>query len=73
MLCQSHTPTLLDCLLLIPIFVAGTNFPPDLYDGHLFGKESYYEELEKQQKIEMDKLGKVSHDNDHFVLVIIKY
>eukprot|EP00088_Acartia_fossae_P027244 TRINITY_DN2798_c0_g1_i2.p1 TRINITY_DN2798_c0_g1~~TRINITY_DN2798_c0_g1_i2.p1 ORF type:complete len:290 (+),score=93.75 TRINITY_DN2798_c0_g1_i2:43-912(+) len=38
----------------------GTNFPPDLYDGHLFGKESYYEELEKQQKIEMDKLGKAA-------------
>lgn len=36
----------------------GTNFPPELYDGHLFGKESFYEELSKQQQGEMDKLGK---------------
>jgi len=38
----------------------GTNFPPELYDGHLFGKESYYEELQKQQKIEMDKREKAT-------------
>jgi len=36
----------------------GTNFPPELYDGHLFGKESYYEELGKVQKIEMDRREK---------------
>jgi len=36
----------------------GTNFPPHLYDGHLFGKESYYEELGKVQKTEMDKREK---------------
>merc|ERR1712192_263786 len=28
----------------------GTNFPPHLYDGHLFGKESFYEELDKGEK-----------------------
>ena len=33
----------------------GTNFPPHLDDSHLFGKESYYEELDKVQKTEMDK------------------
>ena len=38
---------------------SGTNFPPELYDGHLFGKESYYEELAKVQKIEMDRREKV--------------
>jgi len=38
----------------------GTNFPPELYDGHLFGKESYYDELGKQQKIEMDKREKAA-------------
>ena len=37
----------------------GTNFPPHLYDGHLFGKESYYEELGKVQKTEMDKRERV--------------
>jgi len=36
----------------------GTNFPPELYDGHLFGRESYYDELAKTQKAEMDKLEK---------------
>ena len=38
--------------------VLGTNFPPELYDGHLFGKESYYEELAKAQKEEMDRREK---------------
>ena len=33
----------------------GTNFPPELYDGHLFGRESYYEELAKTQKEDMDR------------------
>ena len=36
----------------------GTNFPPELYDGHLFGKESYYDELTKAQKEEMDRREK---------------
>ena len=26
----------------------GTNLPKELYDGHLFGKESYYDELAKE-------------------------
>ena len=39
--------------------ILGTNFPPELYDGHLFGKESYYEELSKVQKEEMDRREKV--------------
>ena len=30
-----------------------------MYDGHLFGKESYYDELNKQQKLDMDKREKV--------------
>lgn len=36
----------------------GTNFPPELYDGHLFGRESQYDELGKAQKAEMDKREK---------------
>ena len=38
----------------------GTNFPPHLDDSHLFGKESYYEELDKVQKTEMDKWEKTA-------------
>jgi len=36
----------------------GTNFPPELYDGHLFGRESQYDELGKAQKAEMDRREK---------------
>ena len=36
----------------------GTNFPKELYDGHLFGKESYYDELAKVQKADMDRREK---------------
>ena len=34
--------------------ISGTNFPKDLYDGHLFGEESYYDVLAKAQN-EMEK------------------
>ncbi|XP_063701174.1 SAP30-binding protein [Culicoides brevitarsis] len=36
----------------------GTNYPPEIYDPSHFGKESYYEELARIQKLEMDKLEK---------------
>lgn len=36
----------------------GTNYPPEIYDPSHFGKESYYEELARVQKLEMDKLEK---------------
>lgn len=42
------------------IFCPGTNFPAELYDGHLFGKESYYEELARAQKEEMDRREKAA-------------
>ena len=35
----------------------GTNLPKDLYDGHLFGKESYYDELAKGRKIWKENLS----------------
>ena len=38
----------------------GTNFPKDLYDGHLFGKESYYDELAKVQKVDMERREKAA-------------
>ena len=37
----------------------GTNFPKDLYDGHLFYPESDYEELQKAQKIDMARREKL--------------
>ena len=40
----------------------GTNFPKDLYDGHLFGPESYYDELAKAQKIDMEKREKAAKE-----------
>lgn len=36
----------------------GTNFPPEIYDVSIYGAESFYEELAKAQKLEMDKLEK---------------
>ncbi len=38
----------------------GTNLPKELYDGHLFGPDSYYTELAKVQAIEMDKREKAA-------------
>merc|ERR1719189_891489 len=40
----------------------GTNFPKDLYDGHLFGPESYYDELAKVQKADMEKREKAAKE-----------
>ena len=37
---------------------AGTNYPPTIYDPLKWDKESYYEELAKVQKVEMDKREK---------------
>ncbi|KFM78927.1 SAP30-binding protein, partial [Stegodyphus mimosarum] len=36
----------------------GTNYPPETYDPHCWGPESFYEELAKRQKEEMDKREK---------------
>lgn len=35
-----------------------TNYPPEKYDPLKWGKESYYEELAKAQKVEMDRREK---------------
>lgn len=40
----------------------GTNYPPEIYNPSTFGKESYYEELAKVQKSEMDKLEKTKKE-----------
>ena len=43
----------------------GTNFPKDLYDGHLFGKESYYDELAKVQKADMERREKAAKERNN--------
>ncbi|XP_015929623.1 SAP30-binding protein isoform X2 [Parasteatoda tepidariorum] len=40
----------------------GTNYPPEAYDPHCWGPESFYEELAKRQKEEMDKRDKERKD-----------
>jgi len=37
------------------LYEFGTNYPPEVYDPHIWGPESNYEELAKTQKVEMDK------------------
>merc|ERR1712004_540702 len=36
----------------------GTNYPPELFDPSIWGPESFYDELAKAQKVEMDKREK---------------
>jgi len=38
----------------------GTNLPKELYDGHLFGKESAYDELAKVQAVDMERREKAA-------------
>lgn len=41
----------------------GTNYSPDIFDPFQWGKESYYEELAKAQKLEMEKVEKARKEN----------
>lgn len=41
----------------------GTNYPPEIYDSKQWGKESYYEELARTQKVEMEKREKERKEN----------
>lgn len=41
----------------------GTNYPPEIYDPSQWGKESYYEELAKAQKVEMEKIEKARKES----------
>ena len=36
----------------------GTNYPPELFDTSIWGKESYYDALDKSQKADMEKREK---------------
>lgn len=48
----------------------GTNYPPEKYDPLQWGPESYYEELAKAQKIEMDRREKERKDNSKVELAL---
>lgn len=41
----------------------GTNYPPEIFDPSQWGKESYYEELAKSQKLEMEKMEKARKES----------
>ncbi|XP_023315017.1 SAP30-binding protein [Trichogramma pretiosum] len=47
----------------------GTNFSSDRFDPFKWGKESFYEELTKQQKIEMEKLEKARKEKTKIEIV----
>lgn len=40
----------------------GTNYPPEIFDPHQWGKESFYDALDKAQKTEMEKREKERKD-----------
>lgn len=48
----------------------GTNYPPEIYDPLQWGPESFYEELAKAQKIEMDRREKDRKDNSKVELAL---
>ncbi|XP_055626305.1 SAP30-binding protein [Toxorhynchites rutilus septentrionalis] len=41
----------------------GTNYSPEIFDPSQWGKESFYEELAKAQKVEMEKVEKARKEN----------
>ncbi|EFN85995.1 SAP30-binding protein [Harpegnathos saltator] len=47
----------------------GTNYPPDRFDPFKWSKDSYYEELAKVQKAEMDKLEKARKEKTKIEIV----
>lgn len=40
----------------------GSNYPPEVYDPHAWGKESFYDALDKAQKLDMEKREKERKD-----------
>lgn len=56
---EFRNPSIYDKLIqFCDINELGTNFPPEIFDVSIYGPESFYEELAKAQKLEMDKLEK---------------
>ncbi|XP_014214579.1 SAP30-binding protein [Copidosoma floridanum] len=47
----------------------GTNYPRDRFDPSKWSKDSYYDELAKTQKVEMDKLDKAKKDKSKIEII----
>lgn len=70
---EFRNPSIYDKLIqFCNINELGTNFPPEIFDVSIYGAESFYEELAKAQKLEMDKLEKQKKENTKTAEVIIK-
>lgn len=54
-------------MLFSAAFVSGTNYPPAIYDPLKWSKDSYYEELAKIQKAEMDRLERERKSKIEFI------
>lgn len=69
---EFRNPSIYDKLIqFCNINELGTNFPPKIYDpAGIYGPESFYEELAKAQKLEMDKLEKLKKDNTKAEVII---
>lgn len=48
----------------------GTNYPPEIYDPLQWGPESFYEELAKAQRLEMDRREKEKKENSKVELAL---
>lgn len=48
----------------------GSNYPPSVYDPNRWGKDSYYEELAKVQKLDMDMKEKAKKDKAKVEIVM---
>ncbi|XP_076068216.1 uncharacterized protein LOC143040721 isoform X2 [Oratosquilla oratoria] len=56
---EFRNPSIYEKLIdLLQLDEMGTNYPLDMFDPHCWGKESYYEELAKVQKEEMERREK---------------
>jgi len=48
----------------------GTNFPPEIYDPHIWGKESFYDELDKTQRKDMERREREKKDKTKIEFVV---
>lgn len=56
---EFRNPSIYEKLIeYINIDEKGTNYPPEIYNPKLWGKDSFYDELARIQKVEMDKREK---------------
>jgi HCNGP-like protein len=68
---EFRNPSIYDKLIqFCNINELGTNFPPEIFDVSIYGPESFYEELAKAQKNEMDKLEKQKKENTKAEVII---